>query len=82
MPDIKKWDKQQTKRGASFLQSSYWAGFQKSLGNNSHFIEADHWSCLLIERETRFGKYLFAPYGPTAESADSLSESINQLSQF
>jgi lipid II:glycine glycyltransferase (peptidoglycan interpeptide bridge formation enzyme) len=83
MPDGKeKWDKQQTKRYASFLQSSWWAKFQGSLGITPHFIDGDGWSCLLLEKKTRLGNYFFAPYGPTLDSPDLVNPSLAQLKDY
>ena len=73
------WDKSQLALGASFLQSSFWADFQKALGKNCYFSTGDGWSCLLIERHTSMGKYLFAPYGPTLRDTSVLGECLDSL---
>lgn len=63
--DRELWDKRQIELGASFLQASSWAEFQDSIGSSPHYLSGEGWSCLLLERKTAMGRYLFAPYGPT-----------------
>lgn len=63
--DSADWDDRQKRLEASFLQTSSWARFQESIGHKPHFISGESWSCLLLERRARLGRYLFAPYGPT-----------------
>jgi lipid II:glycine glycyltransferase (peptidoglycan interpeptide bridge formation enzyme) len=76
------WDQKQLQLGASFLQSMEWAEFQKTQSSNYHLLEANGWSCLAIEKSNRFGKYLFAPLGPTLESASHLKACLDQLSEL
>jgi lipid II:glycine glycyltransferase (peptidoglycan interpeptide bridge formation enzyme) len=76
------WDKQRIAEDASFLQSSAWAEFQNSLGFKIHLLEGRGWSCLLIERRNRLGRYLFAPYGPTLSDAKSLPDCLQELKSF
>ena len=78
----KQWDKQQVKRRASFLQSGPWAAFQQTVGSRPHYLTDDGWSCLLLERSTPLGKYLFAPYGPTLDSAGALDGALKQLRAY
>ncbi|HEX5447900.1 MAG TPA: hypothetical protein VFW90_01730, partial [Candidatus Saccharimonadales bacterium] len=78
----KKWDADQIKLGASLLQSSGWSRFQQALGFPVHFLSEAGWSCLFIERPTPFGKYLFAPYGPTITKLAEAGEVFSRLKSF
>jgi lipid II:glycine glycyltransferase (peptidoglycan interpeptide bridge formation enzyme) len=77
--DSDNWDRKQQGRGASFLQSAQWAKFQESMGLKYRLLEDKGWSCLLLEKTGRFGKYLFAPYGPTLDTSADLSDCIEAL---
>ena len=76
------WDSRQLKLRASFLQSSPWADFQRRQGHKIHFLDDKDWSCLLIERQTPMGRYLFAPYGPTLAKPSSLKKCIERLKAY
>jgi lipid II:glycine glycyltransferase (peptidoglycan interpeptide bridge formation enzyme) len=76
------WDKQQAKRQASFLQSGYWGEFQRAYGAEPHFLSGKTWSCLLLERKTPFGRYLFAPYGPTLDSPGALAACLAAIMKY
>jgi lipid II:glycine glycyltransferase (peptidoglycan interpeptide bridge formation enzyme) len=80
--ELKKWDARQTKMEASFLQSGLWAKFQDQTGVRPHFLTDETFSCLLLERKTPLGKYLFAPYGPTLKSPDALAKAVEALRDF
>lgn len=73
------WDKLQIDRGASFLQSSLWAKFQESIGNQPLQLQGQGWSCLALVKQNRAGRYLFAPYGPILDSPSDLAAAINEL---
>ncbi|MBX4197404.1 peptidoglycan bridge formation glycyltransferase FemA/FemB family protein [Candidatus Saccharibacteria bacterium] len=76
------WDQKQLRRGASFLQSLKWAEFQESVGFKPHFLSGPGWSCMVLEKTNRFGKYLFAPYGPTLDSSARLAACLSDLSEL
>jgi len=76
------WDAKQIKLGASFLQSYGWGEFQESVGHKAHFLPGEGWSCLLLEKTNRLGKYLFAQYGPTAISAPTLSAAMDHILDY
>jgi lipid II:glycine glycyltransferase (peptidoglycan interpeptide bridge formation enzyme) len=76
------WDKHQQKLDASFLQSSSWSVFQESIGVKVHKVEDEKWACLLLEQRSRFGRYLFAPYGPTLSEKSDLPEAIRALKTY
>jgi lipid II:glycine glycyltransferase (peptidoglycan interpeptide bridge formation enzyme) len=76
------WDERQVERQASFLQSYLWGKFQNEVGSRPHYLMEDDWSCLLLERRTPLGNYLFAPYGPTLSSASVLTEAVRSLKDY
>jgi lipid II:glycine glycyltransferase (peptidoglycan interpeptide bridge formation enzyme) len=76
------WDVVQRKLGASFLQSTGWAHFQEAIGNRPHYLSGDGWSCLLLERRASFGRYLFAPYGPTISTPAATDTALAGLKAF
>lgn len=80
--DPAEWDKRQKDRGAYFLQSSLWGDFQTQVGSRPHYLMDTGWSCLLLERKTPLGKYLFAPYGPTLNSNQELAAAIKRLRAY
>jgi lipid II:glycine glycyltransferase (peptidoglycan interpeptide bridge formation enzyme) len=73
------WDALQNKLGASFLQSTGWGEFQAKSGNQPHYLLGDGWSCLLASRRTAVGKYLFAPYGPSLQTAAKLDDALKSI---
>lgn len=77
-----RWDNQQIARQASFLQSSQWGHFQQSLGQTCHLIAGQSWSCLLIERKTRLGRYLLAPYGPTIDQLKAAPLALKTIKNY
>jgi lipid II:glycine glycyltransferase (peptidoglycan interpeptide bridge formation enzyme) len=76
------WDTKQIKLRASFLQSYNWGKFQESVGLKAHFLSGEDWSCLLLEKTNRLGKYLFAQYGPTTVSAPALSVAMDHILDY
>lgn len=70
---------QQTGLPAPFLQSPLWGEFQESIGNKAHHLSGSGWSCLLLEKSTMLGKYLFAPYGPVLASSMYLTPAIGTI---
>lgn len=80
--DASAWDKRQAALQASFLQSGLWGAFQDEAGSKPHYLMEDGWSCLLLERQTPLGRYLFAPYGPTLKSAEHLETALKTLKNY
>lgn len=76
------WNAHQQKLDASFLQSTAWEGFQRSLRHTVYKIDEPDWSCLLIEQRSRARRYLFAPYGPTLASKEVLPEALKKIAEF
>jgi lipid II:glycine glycyltransferase (peptidoglycan interpeptide bridge formation enzyme) len=80
--EARQWDASQQKRQASFLQSSLWGKFQAAAGSPPHFLMQTGWSCLLLERRTKLGNCLFAPYGPTLASAAELKSAVTSIKNY
>lgn len=81
-PQNAKWDKLQATLGASFLQSALWADFQSSIGRQPYYLSGDGWSCMLVERQAALGRYMFAPYGPTANDTLALRAAVKDIKTF
>lgn len=73
------WDAAQVRRGAAFLQSSWWGGFQIQLGQTVRYLSDTNWAALVIERKTPLGSYWLIPYGPSADTPEDLIVAINEL---
>ncbi|HVS58813.1 MAG TPA: peptidoglycan bridge formation glycyltransferase FemA/FemB family protein [Candidatus Saccharimonadales bacterium] len=73
------WNAHQRTLGASFLQSAEWDTFQQALGYKTHALRGSGWSCLLVERSSRLGTYLLAPYGPTVAHSDKFADALTAI---
>lgn len=73
------WNTRQQALGASFLQSAEWESFQQTLGYKTYTLQGEGWSCLLVQRSSRLGTYLLAPYGPTVTTAPELSDALTAI---
>ena len=51
-------------------QSKKWQKLQNDLGETTFFEEENDYTILAIEKQTKFGKYLYLPYGPALHPAD------------
>lgn len=61
------------------MQSDAWAEFQQALGKKVTKMEGLNWSCILIEQQTRLGRYWLAPYGPFLADPASLPEALKAI---
>jgi lipid II:glycine glycyltransferase (peptidoglycan interpeptide bridge formation enzyme) len=75
----KGWDELQSSLSAHFLQSRAWAAFQESQGKKVFYASGASWSWVALYESNRFGSRLYAPYGPTAKSPESLKRAIESL---
>ncbi len=50
-------------------QTKKWRKLQNDLGENTIFIEENDYTILAIEKQTKFGTYLYLPYGPALHPA-------------
>jgi lipid II:glycine glycyltransferase (peptidoglycan interpeptide bridge formation enzyme) len=80
--EARRWDERQLKLRAAFLQSSLWGKFQAAVGSKPHYLAEKDWSCLLLERRTPLGNYLFAPYGPTLSSPAVLPDAVSMIKKY
>jgi len=62
-----------------FLQSEIWKQFQKNIGKEIVENSGKGWSYFALVSKDRFGKYLYAPYGPHAENKQALIEAVEDL---
>jgi lipid II:glycine glycyltransferase (peptidoglycan interpeptide bridge formation enzyme) len=75
----KEWDDTQSNLSAHFLQGRGWAAFQESQGKKVFYASGPHWSWVAYYETNRLGSRLYAPYGPTASSPESLKKAIESL---
>jgi lipid II:glycine glycyltransferase (peptidoglycan interpeptide bridge formation enzyme) len=76
------WDQQQIKNQASFLQSGQWGEFQSRVGVKPHYLSGSGWTCLILEKRNKIGKYLFSQYGPTVKSPADLKAAIDYMTDY
>lgn len=76
------WDKTLFASGGHFLQSSHWASFQVALEHAVFYAEGKDWQCLAILEQSRTGRRIYCPYGPTAQSSKGLGEAFTSLHQL
>lgn len=74
------WDRTLTKAHGHLFQSSYWAEFQHQQNRQTLIDQGDGWQWQAAIRNGRLGfKYLYAAYGPNAESAKALRAATKSL---
>lgn len=73
------WNDTLFSRGGHFLQSSHWAHFQEALGKKIFVAEGEGWQCLALLEDSAFGKRIYCPYGPFAESRSALDDALSSL---
>ena len=64
---------------STILQTPVWARFQRRLGKTVHEQSGPGWSFVAVEEKTPLGRYLYAPYGPCADSEAALDEALAAL---
>lgn len=65
-------------------QTKKWQNLQNSLGETTFFEQNNDYTYLAIKKQTRFGTYLYLPYGPyanTKNGAKKAYEALQRLSQ-
>lgn len=73
------WDTKLFASGGHFLQSSHWAAFQVALEREVFYAHGKNWQCLAILERSHTGRRLYCPYGPTAQSGQSLIAALEAL---
>ena len=66
----------------SILQSKAWQKFQEDLGKKVIFRDEKGFSLLLIEENTKLGKYFFLPYGPFIKDKKSAKTAFNLVTKI
>lgn len=64
---------------SNILQSEVWAKFQESNGHQVFRAEGDGWHYIATLEGGKTGRYLYAPYGPEANSAAAFDEAVADL---
>lgn len=79
--DEEAWDRQlfAQPRDGHFLQSSHWAAFQRANGREVYFGSGDGWQCMAIVERAGDACRLYCPYGPVADSRESLEQAFEAL---
>ena len=65
-----------------FLQSEVWEKYEKLEGKETFRISGDGFSGFATLNKTPVGNYLYFPYGPNLESAQSLSSAFKALKKL
>lgn len=73
------WDSTLFGNGGHFLQSSHWAAFQAALERPVFYAQGKDWQCLAILEQSRTGRRLYCPCGPTAHSVAGFQEALEAL---
>lgn len=63
----------------NILQSEPWAQFQRALGHTVLQVSGDGWSWQATVEGGRAGRYLYAPYGPLAETVGAFEAALESL---
>ena len=58
-------------------QTKSWQKLQHDLGKTTFFEETNDYTILAIEKQTKFGKYLYLPYGPALHPGKNPKKSAN-----
>lgn len=61
------------------LQTKAWQALQDSLGKSTFFEKNVDFSYLAILERTKFGSYLYLPYGPITETESGLKNALKSL---
>ncbi len=60
-------------------QTKEWEKLQKSLGETTFFVEEKDFQFLAILKKTRFGNYLYLPYGPVIRDKNAAKTALEAL---
>ena len=64
-----------------YFQSEAWKKFQAALGNDMIEGQGEGWSYQALVNHDRFGTFVYAPYGPAADTVEALSEAIDDMTK-
>ncbi len=65
-----------------FQQTKAWQKLQEELGEKTIFVEEPDYTFLAIEKTTKFGKYLYLPYGPYLKERNAAKKAYKALEQL
>ena len=57
-------------------QTREWQKLQEKLGEKTFFEETSDYTYLAIKKTTKFGDYLYLPYGPYAYNKSACSKAV------
>lgn len=60
-------------------QTREWQKLQEELGETTFFEETPDYTYLAIKKSTKFGTYLYLPYGPYANTKNAVSKALEAL---
>ena len=64
---------------SNILQSEIWARFQESNGHTVIRRSGEGWSYIATVEGGKTGRYLYSPYGPVAEDAQTFDAALTSL---
>jgi len=73
------WDEQLCRLQGHFLQSRAWISFQHALGNSVVSARSNAWMWSGVLQRVGPFRYLYSPYGPTADTAQDLALAVQNL---
>lgn len=66
----------------SLLQTKAWEKLQNDLGEETFFVQEKDFQFLAIVKKTKFGTYLYLPYGPVLKDAKSAKKALKSLEEL
>ena len=63
-------------------QTKEWEKLQKDLGEETFFVEEKDFTYLAILKKTKFGNYLYLPYGPVLNSKNAYKKATEHLQEL
>ena len=63
-------------------QTKEWEKLQKDLGEETFFVEEKDFTYLAILKKTKFGNYLYLPYGPVLNSKNAYKKAAESLQEL
>lgn len=64
------------------LQTKEWEKLQKDLGEETFFAQENDFQYLAILKHTKFGNYLYLPYGPVLHTKDAYKKALKSLQEL
>lgn len=64
------------------LQTKAWEKLQNDLGEETFFVEEKDFQYLAILKKTKFGNYLYLPYGPVLHTKNAYKKALESLQEL